>query len=78
MTGYVLSVDAGLDIDEIWEYIAADNIGAVDRWSGARHKDGQLWDTQGAPVAPAILSPVFFPVRTTPPAAKTAGATPEK
>jgi plasmid stabilization system protein ParE len=32
MTGYVLSVDADLDLDEIWEYIAADNIGAADRW----------------------------------------------
>jgi plasmid stabilization system protein ParE len=28
MTGYVLSVAADLDLDEIWEYIAADNIGA--------------------------------------------------
>ena len=24
MTGYVLSADADLDLDEIWEYIAAD------------------------------------------------------
>jgi plasmid stabilization system protein ParE len=32
MTGYVLSVAADLDLDEIWEYIAADNIGAADRW----------------------------------------------
>jgi plasmid stabilization system protein ParE len=31
-TGYVLSVAADLDLDEIWEYIAADNIGAADRW----------------------------------------------
>ena len=29
MTGYVLSVAADLDLDEIWEYIAADNIGAA-------------------------------------------------
>ena len=29
-TGYVLSVAAALDLDEIWEYIAADNLsGAV-------------------------------------------------
>jgi antitoxin ParD1/3/4/toxin ParE1/3/4 len=34
MTGYVLSVDADLDLDEIWEYVAADNIGAADRWIG--------------------------------------------
>jgi plasmid stabilization system protein ParE len=34
MTGYVLGVDADLDLDEIWEYIAADNIEAADRWVG--------------------------------------------
>jgi plasmid stabilization system protein ParE len=32
MTGYVLSIDADLDLDEIWEYTAADNIDAADRW----------------------------------------------
>jgi plasmid stabilization system protein ParE len=32
VTGYVLSVDADLDLDEIWEYIARDNIDAADRW----------------------------------------------
>jgi plasmid stabilization system protein ParE len=32
MTGYVLSADADLDLDEIWEYIAADSIDAADRW----------------------------------------------
>ena len=32
MSGYVLSVDAGFDLDHIWEYIAADNIDAADRW----------------------------------------------
>lgn len=30
MSGYVLGVDADLDLDEIWEYIAADNIDAAD------------------------------------------------
>jgi plasmid stabilization system protein ParE len=34
VSGYVLSVDAGLDLDEIWEYIAADNVEAADRWIG--------------------------------------------
>jgi plasmid stabilization system protein ParE len=34
MTGYVLSVDADLDLDDIWEYIATDNIDAADRWIG--------------------------------------------
>ena len=32
MTSYVLGLDADLDLDEIWEYIAADNIDAADRW----------------------------------------------
>ncbi|MGA2270099.1 MAG: type II toxin-antitoxin system RelE/ParE family toxin [Bryobacteraceae bacterium] len=34
MTGYILSVDADLDLDEVWEYIAADNVDAADRWIG--------------------------------------------
>ena len=32
MSGYVLGKDADLDLDEIWEYIAADNVDAADRW----------------------------------------------
>lgn len=32
MSDYTLSVDADLDLDEIWEYIAADDIDAADRW----------------------------------------------
>ena len=34
MSGYALSVDAALDLDDIWEYIAADDIAAADRWIG--------------------------------------------
>ena len=34
MNGYVLSADADFDLDEIWEYIAADNLDAADRWIG--------------------------------------------
>lgn len=34
MSGYVLGADADFDLDEIWEYIAADNIEAADRWVG--------------------------------------------
>jgi plasmid stabilization system protein ParE len=34
MKEYVLSTGAELDLDEIWEYIAHDNIGAADRWIG--------------------------------------------
>ena len=32
MSGYVLGVDADFDLDDIREYIAADNIDAADRW----------------------------------------------
>jgi plasmid stabilization system protein ParE len=32
MNEYVLGSDAELDLDEIWEYIAQDNIQAADRW----------------------------------------------
>jgi len=31
VTGYVLSVDADLDLEEVWEYIAADNSAAANR-----------------------------------------------
>jgi len=31
MSGYVLSADADLDLNDIWEYIAADSIDAADR-----------------------------------------------
>ena len=31
---YVLSRAADLDLDEIWEYIAQDNVDAADRWIG--------------------------------------------
>lgn len=34
MSGYVLSVDADFDLDDIWEYIAADSLDAADRWIG--------------------------------------------
>ena len=34
MSGYILSVDADFDLDEIWEYIATDNIDAGDHWIG--------------------------------------------
>jgi plasmid stabilization system protein ParE len=32
MKEYVLGTGAELDLDEIWEYIAHDNIDAADRW----------------------------------------------
>jgi plasmid stabilization system protein ParE len=34
MRKYLLSVGAEFDLDEIWEYIANDNIDAADRWIG--------------------------------------------
>jgi len=34
VNGHVLSADADFDLDAIWEYIAADNIAAADRWVG--------------------------------------------
>ncbi len=34
MSGYVLSAEAEFDLDEIWEYIAIDNLDAADRWIG--------------------------------------------
>ena len=34
MSGYVLSADAALDLDDIWEFIAADSLDAADRWIG--------------------------------------------
>jgi plasmid stabilization system protein ParE len=33
VSGYILSADADFDLDGIWEYIAADNIEAANRWS---------------------------------------------
>jgi plasmid stabilization system protein ParE len=34
MKEYVLSTEAELDLDDIWEYIAQDSIDAADRWIG--------------------------------------------
>jgi plasmid stabilization system protein ParE len=34
VSGYVLGGTVELDLDEIWEYIAADNSDAADRWIG--------------------------------------------
>jgi plasmid stabilization system protein ParE len=34
VSDYILSTTAEFDLDEIWEYIAADNIDAADRWIG--------------------------------------------
>jgi plasmid stabilization system protein ParE len=34
VTGYILGAAVEFDLDEIWEYIAADNIDGADRWIG--------------------------------------------
>jgi plasmid stabilization system protein ParE len=34
MNEYVLSVGAALDLEQIWEFIAEDNIEAADHWIG--------------------------------------------
>jgi len=34
VSDYVLSSDAELDLDDIWEYVAGDSIDAADRWIG--------------------------------------------
>jgi plasmid stabilization system protein ParE len=34
MIGYVLGRDAAADLDDIWEYIAAENVDAADQWIG--------------------------------------------
>ncbi|HXK05964.1 MAG TPA: type II toxin-antitoxin system RelE/ParE family toxin [Verrucomicrobiae bacterium] len=34
MSSYVLGSDAVLDLEDIWEYIAADSVDAADRWIG--------------------------------------------
>ena len=34
MSAYVLGSDADLDLNDIWEYIAADSVDAADRWVG--------------------------------------------
>jgi plasmid stabilization system protein ParE len=32
VSGYILGQDADLDLDDIWEYIARDDVDAADRW----------------------------------------------
>jgi plasmid stabilization system protein ParE len=34
MSAYVLSVDATFDLEDIWEFIAADSVDAADQWVG--------------------------------------------
>jgi len=34
VSNYILGPDADLDLDDVWEYIARDNIDAADRWIG--------------------------------------------
>jgi plasmid stabilization system protein ParE len=32
VSSYILSVDADFDLDDVWEYIAEDDIDAADHW----------------------------------------------
>ena len=32
MNGYILGASVEFDLDDIWEFIAADSIDAADRW----------------------------------------------
>lgn len=32
MSGYILAIDAVVDLEDIWDYIAADSPDAADRW----------------------------------------------
>ena len=66
MTGCVLGKDADLDLDEIWEYIAADDVAAADRWIGklfdafeALGKDPGMGHKRGDLTDYAVL---FWPV----------------
>lgn len=34
MSGYVFGAEVERDLDEIWEYIASDDLDAADRWIG--------------------------------------------
>jgi plasmid stabilization system protein ParE len=34
MSSYVLGPDAGFDLEDIWEFIAADSVDQADRWIG--------------------------------------------
>jgi hypothetical protein len=52
VSGYILSVDADFDLDDVWEYIAADSIDAADNWirkncSIRLKRSGKIpaWDT---------------------------------
>ena len=62
----ILSVDADVDLDDIWEYIAADSVDAADRWIGKLFDAFEaLGDTPGMGHRRADLtahSVLFWPV----------------
>lgn len=43
MNGYVLSTAADLDLDDIWEYIAQDNLDAANRWIASSMTPSTHW-----------------------------------
>jgi len=57
MSGYVLSADADLDLDDIWEYIAADSIDAADIYRAERLPIEIVAVTRGSRDIPTFLHP---------------------
>ena len=58
MSGYVLSADADLDLDDIWEYIAADSLDAAGNWIGKLFDALEIGAvTHGSRDIPAFLHP---------------------
>lgn len=66
MTNYVLSEEADRDLDSIWDYIAADNVDAAERWIGERFDAfDAIGDTPGIGHKREDLTPypvLFWPV----------------
>jgi plasmid stabilization system protein ParE len=57
MTGYVLSVDADLDLDQIWDYIARDSVDAADHWTDRLFDAFEALAKIPASATPAPISP---------------------
>ena len=66
MTKYILSEDADLDLDCIWDYIARDSVDAADRWIGKLFAAfDSIGDTPGIGHKREDLTPLpvlFWPV----------------
>jgi antitoxin ParD1/3/4/toxin ParE1/3/4 len=63
MNKFVLSQRARRDLEDIWEYIAADNLDAAERWLGEAEKAFHLlaeWPNLGHPRKDLTHKPVLF------------------